>query len=68
MNRAGDRKPCETKGTRMSPTLHKAKSDKLATDIWSSAERLRGKFKTSEYQSATLPIIVIRRRKCILIK
>lgn len=32
----------------MSLTLHKAKPDKLATDIWRSSERLGGKFKAAE--------------------
>ncbi len=33
-----------------------------------SAERLRGKFKAYEYQNVVLPIIVIRRLECVLIK
>ena len=45
----------------MSLSLNKPKLDNLAGDIWKSAERLRGKFKTYEYQSVILPIIVIRR-------
>ena len=36
--------------------------------IRKSAERLRGKFKAYEYQSVILPIIVIRRLECVLIK
>ncbi len=52
----------------MSLALNKAKLDNLATDIWKSAERLRGKFKAYEYQSVILPIIVIRRLECVLIK
>ena len=39
----------------------------LASDIWKSAERLRGKFKAYEYQNVILPIIVIRRLECVLI-
>ena len=52
----------------MSLTLNKPKLDNLAGDIWKSAERLRGKFKAYEYQSVILPIIVIRRLECVLLK
>ena len=52
----------------MSLALNKPKLDNLAGDIWKSAERLRGKFKAYEYQSVVLPIIVIRRLECVLIK
>ncbi|MDP3104998.1 MAG: hypothetical protein Q8M95_10380 [Candidatus Methanoperedens sp.] len=38
----------------MALSLNKPKLDNLATDIWKSAERLRGKFKTYEYQSVIL--------------
>jgi type I restriction enzyme M protein len=48
-------------------SLNKPKLDNLASDIWKSAERLRGKFKSYEYQSVILPIIVIRRLECVLI-
>jgi len=51
----------------MALALNKPKLDNLATDIWKSAERLRGKFKSYEYQSVILPIIVIRRLECVLI-
>jgi len=51
----------------MALSLNKQKLDNLATDIWKSAERLRGKFKSYEYQSVILPIIVIRRLECVLI-
>ena len=51
----------------MALALNKPKLDKLASDIWKSAERLRGKFKSYEYQSVILPIIVIRRLECVLI-
>jgi len=51
----------------MSLALNKPKLDNLAGDIWKSAERLRGKFKSYEYQSVILPIIVIRRLECVLI-
>ena len=52
----------------MALSLDKPKLDNLAGDIWKSAERLRGKFKAYEYQSVILPIIVIRRLECVLIK
>jgi len=52
----------------MSLALNKPKLDNLASDIWKSAERLRGKFKAYEYQNVVLPIIVIRRLECVLIK
>ena len=52
----------------MSIALNKAKLDNLADEIWKSAERLRGKFKVYEYQSVILPIIVIRRLECVLVK
>jgi type I restriction enzyme M protein len=51
----------------MTLSLNKPKLDNLAADIWKSAERLRGKFKSYEYQSVILPIIVIRRLECVLI-
>ncbi len=52
----------------MSILLNKPKLDNLANEIWKSAERLRGKFKAYEYQSVILPIIVIRRLECVLLK
>src|ERR1700730_8857536 len=52
----------------MALSLNKPKLDNLAGDIWKSAERLRGKFKAYEYQNVVLPIIVIRRLECVLIK
>src|SRR5437773_9865312 len=51
----------------MSLSLNKPKLDNLASDIWKSAERLRGKFKAYEYQGVILPIIVVRRLECVLI-
>jgi type I restriction enzyme M protein len=51
----------------MNLALNKPKLDNLASDIWKSAERLRGKFKSYEYQGVILPIIVIRRLECVLI-
>lgn len=51
----------------MAISLNKPKLDNLASDIWKSAERLRGKFKAYEYQGVILPIIVIRRLECVLI-
>jgi type I restriction enzyme M protein len=52
----------------MSMTLNKPKLDNLASEIWKSAVRLRGKFKAYEYQTVILPIIVIRRLECVLLK
>jgi type I restriction enzyme M protein len=52
----------------MTLSLNKHKLDNLANEIWKSAERLRGKFKAYEYQNVILPIIVIRRLECVLIK
>ena len=52
----------------MALSLNKPKLDNLADEIWKSAERLRGKFKPYEYQNVVLPIIVIRRLECVLIK
>ena len=49
-------------------SVNKAKLDNLVGEIWKSAERLRGKFKAYEYQTVVLPIIVIRRLECVLIK
>ena len=49
-------------------SLNKPKLDNLANEIWKSAERLRGKFKAYEYQNVVLPIIVIRRLECVLLK
>lgn len=48
--------------------LDKPRLDNLANDIWKSAERLRGKFKPYEYQGVILPMIVIRRLECVLIR
>lgn len=52
----------------MALSLNKPKLDNLATEIWKSAERLRGKFKPYEYLNVILPIIVIRRLECVLLK
>jgi len=52
----------------MALSLNKPKLDNLANEIWKSAERLRGKFKAYEYQNVILPIIVIRRLECVLLK
>ena len=51
----------------MALALNKPKLDNLANEIWKSAERLRGKFKSYEYQNVILPIIVIRRLECVLL-
>lgn len=52
----------------MALSLDKPKLDNLANEIWKSAVRLRGKFKAYEYQNIILPIIVIRRLECVLLK
>jgi type I restriction enzyme M protein len=52
----------------MALSLNKPKLDNLANEIWKSAERLRGKFKAYEYRNVALPIIVIRRLECVLLK
>jgi len=52
----------------MSQVINKDRLNNLANEIWKSAERLRGKFKAYEYQTVILPIIVIRRLECVLIK
>lgn len=51
----------------MTLSIDKQKLDNLAGEIWKSAERLRGKFKTYEYQSVILPMIVLRRLECVLL-
>lgn len=51
-----------------SPLFNKQRLDNLAGEIWKSATRLRGKFKAYEYQNVILPIIVIRRLECVLLK
>ena len=48
--------------------LDKPRLDNLTNEIWRSAERLRGKFKQYEYQKVVLPMIVIRRLECVLVK
>src|SRR5207247_10233395 len=53
---------------KMALSLNKPKLDNLANEIWKSAERLRGKFKAYEFQNVILPIIVIRRLECVLLK
>jgi len=52
----------------MALSIDKQRLDNLADEIWKSAERLRGKFKAYEYQSVIMPIIVIRRLECVLLK
>ena len=57
-----------SKTKQMTLSLDKPRLDNLTNEIWKSAERLRGKFKAYEYQSVILPIIVIRRLECVLLK
>lgn len=52
----------------MKQAVNKDKLNNLANEIWKSAERLRGKFKSYEYQTVILPIIVIRRLECVLLQ
>ncbi|NWH04033.1 type I restriction-modification system subunit M [Desulfobacter latus] len=52
----------------MQKIVNKDKLNNLANEIWKSAERLRGKFKAYEYQSVILPMIVIRRLECVLLR
>lgn len=48
--------------------LNKEHLDNLTDQIWKSAVKLRGNFKAYEYQNVVLPMIVIRRLECVLIK
>lgn len=52
----------------MALSLNKPKLDNLSDEIWKSAERMRGKFKSYEFQNVVLPIIVIRRLECVMLK
>src|SRR6266542_5702241 len=60
--------PMRGNSSSTSLSLNKPKLDNLANEVWKSAERLRGKFKAYEYQNVILPIIVIRRLECVLLK
>lgn len=44
------------------------KLNQLIQEIWKSANSLRGKFKSYEYQNIILPMITIRRIECVLQK
>ena len=46
--------------------LNKDKLNNLAQEIWKSADSLRGKFKSYEFQNVVLPMITIRRIECVL--
>jgi type I restriction enzyme M protein len=48
--------------------LHKERLDNLANEIWKGAIKLRGKFKAKDYPSVILPMIMVRRIECVLIK
>lgn len=48
--------------------LNKEKLENLTNEIWKGAIRLRGKFKAKDYPSVILPMIMIRRIECVLIK
>lgn len=47
--------------------LSKEKLDIKTDEIWKSAIKLRGKFKSYEFQNVILPVIVLRRIECDLI-
>jgi type I restriction enzyme M protein len=48
--------------------LNKTKLENLTNEVWKGAIKLRGKFKAKEYPSIILPMIMIRRIECVLIK
>lgn len=48
--------------------LQKERLDNLANEIWKGAIKLRGKFKAKDYPSVILPMIMVRRIECVLIK
>lgn len=48
--------------------LQKERLDNLADEIWKGAIKLRGKFKAKDYPSVILPMIMVRRIECVLIK
>lgn len=50
------------------PVLEKERLDNLANEIWKGAIKLRGKFKAKDYPSVILPMIMVRRIECVLIK
>jgi type I restriction enzyme M protein len=52
----------------MALSLNKPKLANLTDEMLKSAERLRGKFNAYEYPNVILPIIVIRRLECMLVK
>lgn len=48
--------------------LNKEKLENLTNEIWKGAIKLRGKFKAKDYPSVILPMVMIRRIECVLIK
>jgi type I restriction enzyme M protein len=48
--------------------LNKERLENLTDEIWKGAIKLRGKFKAKDYPSVILPMIMIRRIECVLIK
>ena len=47
----------------MALSLNKPKLDNLASDIWKSAERLRGKFKSYKYRKSLIHECVTGQRR-----
>ncbi len=48
--------------------INKEKLENLTNEIWKGAIKLRGKFKAKDYPTVILPMIMIRRIECVLIK
>lgn len=48
--------------------LEKERLENLANEIWKGAIKLRGKFKAKDYPLVILPMIMLRRIECVLIK
>jgi type I restriction enzyme M protein len=48
--------------------LNKEKLENLTNEIWKGAIKLRGKFKAKDYPTVILPMVMIRRIECVLIK
>lgn len=48
--------------------INKERLENLTNEIWKGAIKLRGKFKAKDYPSVILPMVMIRRIECVLIK
>jgi type I restriction enzyme M protein len=46
--------------------INKTRLENLSNEVWKGAIKLRGKFKTKDYPSVILPMIMIRRIECVL--